>query len=95
MRPTAMFKILTGIVGFANDYTKIARSPNAVLELNKDVPLGEHTLFLTTTADIKPNAEILLEYGAKSEFTRRTPKIIMTHLLGARKKIKTAIAFRR
>ena len=95
MQPKANIKVLTGIVGFVNDYTKIARSPNAVLELNKDVPLGEHTLFLKTTADIKPNAEILLEYGAKSEFARRTPKIITTHLPGAWKEIKTAIAFRK
>ena len=62
--------MLTGIVGFANDFTKIARGANAVLELNPDLPLGEHTLCLKRTVDIKPNAEILLAYGPKSEFCK-------------------------
>ena len=66
--------LLTGVVGFANDFTKIARGASAVLELNPDVPLGEHTLFLKTTKDIKPGAEILLAYGSKSEFSMRKKK---------------------
>ena len=66
----ATYKALIGIVGFANDFTKIVRAANATLELNPDVPLGEHTLCLKSTADIKPNAEILLAYGPKSEFCK-------------------------
>ena len=74
--PTAKYKILIGIVGFVNDHTKIARHANAVLELNPDVALGEHTLFLKATVDIKPGAEILLAYGFKNEFsTPRRKKI--------------------
>ena len=91
MQPHTKFKVLIGIVGFVNDFTGIARAPNAALELNKDVPLGEHTLFLKTTAPIKPNTEILLDYGDRSEFDRRTPKRKTTPLLGATKKTKTAI----
>ena len=91
VQPHTKWKVLTGIVGFVNDFTRIARAPNAALELNKDVPLGERTLFLKTTALIKPNTEILLDYGDRSEFVRRTPKRQTTPLPGATKKTKTAI----
>ena len=81
--PTAKYKILIGIVGFVNDHKGIARSANAVLELNSDVALGEHTLFLRATADIKPNTEILLAYGAQSEFAPTKKR--KRSLVGAKK----------
>ena len=70
-RAKPIYKVATNIVGFVNDHHKITRSPNAVLELNPDIPLGEHTLYLKTTSAINADSEILLNYGPKSEFAKR------------------------
>ena len=61
------FKALTGVVGFANDYTNIGRAPNAALQLDPNMPQGEQNLKLRIITPVAAEAEIVYNYGTLAD----------------------------
>ena len=59
----SLYKVATGPAGFVNHYTGLASMPNCELVWKGDSPLGEHSLELQATKNIKEGAEWLLNYG--------------------------------
>ena len=59
----AIFKIITNIVGFVNNYAGLAGRPNAVLQFDEGSPLDDYSLKLVLRTSVKANKETLLNYG--------------------------------
>ena len=72
--PTAMYKVLTSIVGFVNSSTGISQRPNAALHLNEDLPMGENNLYLQISATVPANKEITIRYGRNHQVAKPKQK---------------------
>ena len=64
-RKDSRYFIMTGLAGYVNGYTGILQRPNAQLVFNADRPLGQHSLQIRLVADLVPDREILIAYGAR------------------------------
>ena len=73
--PTAMYKVLTSLVGFVNSSTGISQRPNAALHLNADLPMGENNLYLQISAAVPANKEITIRYGRNHPVAKAKPKL--------------------
>ena len=67
-----IFKVVTCPVGYANHYRHIGRRPNCQLEWRGEgKALGEHSLVLVTTVEVKQGKELLYDYGVSHAVGRK------------------------
>ena len=64
--------MVTCPVGYANHYRGVDRRPSCQLEWRGEgKALGEHSLVLVTTAEVKQGRELLYDYGASHAIGRK------------------------
>ena len=64
--------MLTGPMGYANHFRGIDRRPNCSLEWRGEGKgLGEHSLVMRVTVDVKAGKELLLDFGTSHSIGRK------------------------
>ena len=61
--PFYVYNVMTGPAGFINHHAPIQDYPKCELDVHEDQVLGEHTLEVVCTKEIKEEKEWLLNYG--------------------------------
>ena len=69
-----IYKVLIGPVGYANHFRGIDRRPNCRLEWRGEGKgLGEHSLVMRVTVEVKTGKELLLDFGTSHSVGRKRP----------------------
>ena len=67
-----IYKVLTGPVGYANHFRGIDRRPNCRLVWRGEGKgLGEHSLAIRVSAEVKTGKELLLDFGKSHSVGRK------------------------
>ena len=67
-----VYKVLTGPIGFANHFRGLDRRANCRLEWRGEGKgLGEHSLVVVTSMEVKGGKELLLDYGTSHAVGRK------------------------
>ena len=69
---SSIYKVLTGPVGYTNHFRGVERRPNCCLEWRGEGKgLGEHSLIMRVSTEVKVGKELLLDFGTSHSVGRK------------------------